>query len=187
MQIPRQISLIVLICSLSCLYSPLSRSQEISIEYATGRDRDAMYLVDVNLALQLDEEILTALRHGVSLEIDVELEIRRERKWIWNKLLKQATLRYQLEHHPLSDDYVVTYINENTREQFQTVDEALHYLGSIKSYPIIEMDRISGEETYLGFARAELNIEELPPPLKPIAYVSSEWHLESQWYEWIIR
>lgn len=175
------------LCCLILLLPITSRAQDISVEYATSREDNAIYLVDIGLKLQLDDQITEALQHGVSLDIDIDLEVRQERKWIWDKLITETTLQYQLQHHPLSDAYLVTNLDADTREQFQTLSEALAYLGSVNNYPLIESEKLLEDKNYIGLVRAELNIEELPPPLKPATYVSSQWHLESDWYEWVFR
>ncbi len=176
-----------LLGSLLLLGSLSAWAQSIIVDYANGRERDGLYLVDINIDMELDEKIITALKHGVSLSFDVELQIRQQRKWLWDRLVEEARLKFELKHHPLTDDYLVTDINDGSREQFQTLEEALRYLGSISNFPATVARKMSGEENYIGLVRAELNIEELPPPLQPITYVSSDWHLKSQWYEWIIR
>lgn len=178
---------IFLLCSLLLLVPAPSWGQDITIKYANGWERDGLYLVDISIELELDEKIINALKHGVSLSFDVELQIRRQRRWVWDKLIEEARLKYELYHHPLSDDYLITNLNDGGREQFQTLDEALKYLGSIRNFPITVARKITGDKNYIGLIKAELNIEELPPPLQPISYVSSDWHLKSQWYEWIIR
>lgn len=187
MQITRQKLFLALLGCLFLFNTSPAGGQEVSIEYASGKVKDTMYLVDVDLQLQLNNRILNALEHGVTLEMDVELELRRERKWIWNKLLEKDRLRYQLEYHPLSDNYVVSDFTTNLSEQYQSLSEALNRLSSVRDYPLIDIKKISGDKTYIVYVKAKLNIEELPPPLQPITFVSSEWHLESQWYEWNIR
>jgi len=176
----------VLYC-LPLLLPAAVHAQDISIVYSASKERQGAYLVDIGLNLQIDEEIINALRHGVSLDIDIELEVRQVRKWLWNKLIKQTTLHYQLQHHPLSGDYLVINLDDRERRQFQTLDKALDYLGSVKDYTLIEKDKLSKDSKYIGLVKAELNIEELPPPLQPATYGSSQWHLESQWYEWPIK
>ncbi|MEJ2761221.1 MAG: DUF4390 domain-containing protein [Gammaproteobacteria bacterium] len=176
----------ILYC-LPLLVPVAARAQVISVEYATSHVNDGIYQVDIRLKMRLNDEIINALKHGVSLNIDVNLEVRRERKWLWNKLIKEVTLHYRLQHHPLSDDFVVTKLGSGAREQFNNLDEALNYIGAIDNYPLIDKARLSGDESYIGLVRAEINIESLPPPLQPSTLISSRWHLESQWYEWVFR
>jgi hypothetical protein len=41
----------------------------------------------------------------------------------------------------------------------------------------------SGEE-YEVLIHAELDIEALPSPLRPLAYITPAWRLNSDWYSW---
>jgi len=187
MRINRHSLILGILYCLPLLTPVAARAQEISVEYATSHVNNGTYLVDVRLKLRLNDEIINALHHGVSLNIDVNMEVRRERKWIWNKLIKKVILHFRLQHHPLSDDFVVTNLDSGAREQFHMLDEALDYIGAINNYPLIDKTRLSGHNSYIGLVSAELNIENLPPPLQPSTFISSRWHLESQWYEWVFR
>lgn len=176
-----------ILCCLSLLLPSLAHAQGISIDSATSKERNAVYMVNIGLELQMSDEIREALRRGVSLEIDVHMEVRLKRKWLWDKLVKEVTLHYKLQHHPLSDVYLVTNLDNNSREQFQTLNEALDYLGAIRNYPLIGEDELEKDRKYQGWIMAELNIQELPPPLQTATYVSSRLHQESKWYEWALR
>ena len=174
-------------CLIGLLLSGVAFAQGISIEYATSKPRENTYVVDAKLTFEFDDEVLNALKHGVSLDIKIIIRLKQERKWLWDKLIKEDVLNYQLQYHPLSTNYLATDIITGKREQFQTLDEALAYLGSVKNHSLIDKNKLNVENNYVGLIKAELNIESLPPPLQPVAYVSSEWQLESQWYEWVIR
>jgi len=144
-------------------------------------------MVNIGLELHMSDDIREALRHGVSLDIDVHMEVRLKRKWLWDKLVKEVTLHYKLQHHPLSDVYLVTHLDDHSREQFQTLDQALEYLGMIRNYPLIGAGKLKKDRKYQGWVKAELNIQELPPPLQTATYVTSRLHQESKWYEWALR
>jgi hypothetical protein len=43
---------------------------------------------------------------------------------------------------------------------------------------------LDSDAAYRGRLRARLDIEALPSPLRPLAYVSPSWHSTGEWYEW---
>lgn len=45
-------------------------------------------------------------------------------------------------------------------------------------------DRLDPEVAYQVHMKAELDIEELPLPLRPIAYLRPAWKLGSSWTKW---
>ena len=45
-------------------------------------------------------------------------------------------------------------------------------------------DEMDKNAAYSVRLQASLDIEALPLPLRPLAYVSPSWHLSSEWYTW---
>ena len=169
------------------VFPGLIYAQHIDIGFATSQCKAGTCFVNARINFDFDDEVLNALEHGVSLDIHVYLRLVQNRKWLWNKVITENTLRFELQYHPLSNNYLVTDLDSGQRQQFQTLEEALVYLGSIKNKQFAEKVELDNDKNYRGRIKAELNIESLPPPLQTAAYVSSQWQLESQWYEWIIR
>ena len=107
MRINRHSLILGILYCLPLLTPVAARAQEISVEYATSHVNNGTYLVDVRLKLRLNDEIINALHHGVSLNIDVNMEVRRERKWIWNKLIKKVILHFRIQNHQKYDWYIM--------------------------------------------------------------------------------
>lgn len=166
---------------------PNAAAEGISIDYASSKLVENAYLLDAKISFDFDEELMVALEHGVELNIDILVRVLRKRKWLWDPVVAKDTIEMRLQHHPLSDDYVVTHLSSDTRHQFPSADAALRYLGSLTNHFLLQKDSIRNDAAYRGRIRARLNIDLLPAPLQPIAYVSKEWHLQSPWYEWVIR
>jgi hypothetical protein len=169
------------------LASPGVLADGIRIEYASGRMAADTYQVDARIRFDFDEEVMSALAHGVQLDIDVLLQVTRERKWLWNAVVARRVLSFTLQHHPLTDDYLVTESWSGQKYQFSTADAAFKHVGTISGHDLIGRDLLSGDGTFTGRIRARLNTESLPAPLQTVAYVSREWKVESAWYEWEIR
>ena len=173
---------------LACLLLSLQAYADgVSIDRASGRTKDNVYLMDAAINYELSDSVLEAVNHGIQLYFDVTIEVRQEHKWLWDDVLKTVTLGYLLQYRPLSSDYLVTNIANGDVETLQDLDEALRYLGTITDYPLIDQSEIKAEGSYRCFIMSELRINTLPLPLQPLAYISPKRHLTSQWYEWIIR
>jgi hypothetical protein len=43
------------------------------------------------------------------------------------------------------------------------------------------------EQNYVLDVRVSLDIESLPAPLRPVAYTSLDWHLNSGWTTWTVK
>ena len=177
--------IIVFLCCLMTVPSVLAEG--IVINHASSRLVDDVYQMDAKLEFNFDPEMIDALEHGVSISIDLDILIKRERNWLWDPKIKEETLSFRLEQHPLSNLYLVTNLKTNNRRQFKTLEEALDFLGTIHNYFLVSQSVLAKDEKYRCMIKAELNTETLPPVIRPIAAVSKKWQLDSPWYEWVIN
>ena len=180
-----RIRLLVLACVL-CL-CPAVQAAEIAIRHASTKLLDDGYALDARIEFSFDDDIRNALDHGVELNIDVFIEIRRERKWLWDPTVKKVRRAFALQNHPLSNNYIVKDLDSGDRHQFATLPDALRFMGTIGNLRVLDAGEVEPDGKYEGFIKAELNVETLPAPLQPIAYVSGYWRTESSWYEWVVR
>ena len=162
-------------------------ASEVNIEFATSSQVEGRYLFDAYINYEFDDEVITALSHGIPLRIDTHIKVKRERRWLWNPVVRAETLSFQLQRLALSDHYLLTNLSTNEKEQFQYLDEALRTLGSINAHFLFDRETINSDSSYVGYLKSELNIEALPPPLRPIAYFSRHWRADSDWYEWLVK
>jgi len=163
---------------------PLS-AQEISIEHASSNLVEEYYRFDASIKYDLDAEVINALEHGVSLNFDIIVRLVRKRNWSWDPTVKEETLSFRLEYHPLSDNYVVTNLDSGKRQQYRHLSEALKSIGTIKAHPLINRGILDADSAYYGYIRARLTIEALPPALRPVIYGSRT--VKSPWHNWMIK
>ncbi len=156
----------------------------IEINYVNCDLNEGFYMLDAGMRVELSEESKKALVHGIPLRIDIEIKVIEKRKWLWDKTLLSRMIVFRLSYQPLTSYYIVTNISNGRRQQFSNLDDVLNYLGEIRDYKLVEFEQIPQDNHYTGLFRAKLNIQSLPTPLRPLAYISSQWHLSSPWYEW---
>jgi hypothetical protein len=168
-------------------HSSIAGTNSIKIESADGVIIEDMYSVNANISYQLGKENRNALEHGIPLEFDIEFRIKKRRPWMWDQTLISRTITYRLEHQPLSGDYLVTRLDNGDLEQFQNLEDVLVYIGKIKNFPLIDTATLGTGGIFYAQVKTHLNIEALPAPLRPLAYISSEWRLSSPWYTWMIK
>ena len=182
LRIIRFITGLILIC-----LAAGAQASDVKIEFATSTLVDNHYQVDAFIEYKFDDEVLTALTNGIPLRIDTHIKIKRERKWLWDPVVRHETLSFQLQRHALSDHYLVTNLITDHKEQFQYLDEALRTLGSIKDHFLFDESTIVSDANYIGYIKSGLNREALPTPLRLIAYFSAHWRAKSAWYEWLVK
>ena len=73
------------------------------------------------------------------------------------------------------------------RESLTSLSEALKQLGSLNELKLPLEQTLPPEEAYSLELRVNLDIEALPAPLRPVAYTSLAWHLNSGWTTWKVQ
>ncbi|MBI1733038.1 MAG: DUF4390 domain-containing protein [Gammaproteobacteria bacterium] len=176
--------IVALALLLALTTAPAEAEEAVEVLSVASNVYDGWHVLDASIRFAFDEELLDALEHGVQLDIDVLIEIKRRRKWLWDPAVSSHRLGFTLQHHPLTGAFVVTEPVARTRHEFADAREALNFLGTIRNYHLLNAGLLSPAEKYDGYLMARLNIDALPAPLQPAAYVSRKWRVESEWLKW---
>ncbi len=186
------------ICSLLLVITESSTSAPDAIEAgfdihnAKTRLADGVFLLDADISFVFSEEALEAIENGVPVTIILEMQVLRERGLIWDKLwwdkeIAQLEGRLRIETRPLSKTYLVRNLNSGELRVFASFGELLVGLGKIRDFPLLDEHLLGDGGRYYLRLRALLDIESLPSPLRPWAYLSALWRLKSDWYQWPIE
>ena len=156
------------------------------VEHAVLRPAGGAWVADARIDFAFSEDNLEAMRNGVALTVIVDIEVRRERGTWWDETLATRQLRYRIETNVLTGRYRVRNLGGGARN-YRSLEEMTESLGRVESVPVIARERLSGDARHAARIRARLDIEALPSPLRPIAYLSPRWRLNSGWFEWRIE
>ena len=158
----------------------------IVVRAADSNIINEMIVIDADVDFLFSADALEAMRSGVALIIDVDFRIKRLRRYIWDPSILNLSRRYRIERHTLTDRYVITDLVTDERRIHDTIDAAVRDLGRIREIPIAEETQLDTALDYRFGIRARLDLESLPPPLRPIAYISPSWRMSSGWYQWTL-
>lgn len=157
---------------------------KFSVNAAEVRRVDDAYLLDLTIDYGLSDLAIEALDNGVPLTVEVQLQVRAADAWVWNASLIEEHLRYRIQYKPLSERYQVTQLPGKDGATFVTREAAVAALGRIHDLHLVSAKQLAPEVDYEVHVRAYLDIEELPLPLRPMAYLRPAWKLESKWTSW---
>jgi hypothetical protein len=155
---------------------------QFSIEHAEIHLVDDVYMLDADLHYKLSEELIEALQNGVSLTLRLTIKVERERSYWWDESIATLKQGYELKYYALGKQYKLKHLNTGIQETFGSLDAALSRLNKLKDLPLLDKYLIENDEIYWVYLQIHLDIESLPVPLRPIAYMSSQWRLSSDWY-----
>lgn len=172
--------IVALFVSTSCL---AVKNSAITIKNASLSQQEQTYFLNALIKYHLSDEATEALHNGVTLTFNVELSIVEPRDWLWKKHHNKIILPYQIKFHTLAGTYQISNNTYRIQRNFSSLSTALHAMGVLNDIP---MRAISPSKNIkrIGSIKAYLNIEALPLPMRPIAYITPGWYLQSNVYEW---
>jgi len=153
---------------------------------AIGLD-DGQYRLEADIDYQFSDKALEALVNGVPLTLEVHVQLRDKSAWIWQDDLLDVRLRYRIRYLALAAVYQVVDLQSDTHQNFHTQRSAFEALGEIRNFTLIGADKLEQGKSYRLSLRSSLDIEALPLPLRPMAYMTSSWKLSSDWSELVIK
>jgi len=159
-------------------------AQAFSLSDASIRLLDGVHRMDTNIDFEFSEEALEALDNGVPLTVVVEVRTESSDAWFWQRPVADHELRYEVRYHPLAGLYSVMDLEAGIQERFATREAAFSMLGTLRNLKVVSDRRLQDGIEYRVMLRAYLDIESLPLPLRPRAYISRGWHLSTGWDQW---
>ena len=153
------------------------RSASISLE-------SGVYYLDTWIEYRLSSDALEALDAAVPLTIQLEVEFINPR-WYWaGENVGNLRQSYQLQYHSLSERYIVLNLNSGEQNTFATLFSALNDLGRITRLPLIDAALLDPNQNHDVRIRALLSTEDMPGPLRFLAFWRRDVAQNSDWYRW---
>jgi len=172
---------------LLCLpYAPLAQDVDLK-RVSITLSEDGRILLDADIRFDLNETVSEALDNGVPLTFETHVQMRRAEAWVWESDVVEHRLRTVLAYRPLSGMYELRNLSGSEQLSFATRDAALRTLGNINGMPVVERSNLDLNQDYLVTVDVRLDIEALPLPMRPKAYLKSDWWLASEPWEWRLR
>lgn len=176
--------LLAFVFSLAASLLPVAHASDFFITGIHSEVKEGVYLLDADIDYRFTDEALDALSNGVPLTVQLTIEIDRVRKWWVNEEIASLEQRYSLQYHALSHQYLLRNLNSGAFYSFPSYPSAVQALGRVREFPLLDSKLILANERYRVSMQAELDIEALPSPLRPVAYITPAWRLKSDWYAW---
>ncbi len=131
----------------------------------------------------LNPAIRAALQDGVTLSFDVEAKVDRVRHLWFDANVVDVTLRRELAYHVVTERFVVRDVSSGDQKSFDTLKEALAYLGKVDGWPILVEPQLDGGR-YIISVRAGVRRGKLPASLRALLFWTDDWQRVSKWYSW---
>lgn len=161
-------------------------ASEISIREAGISTVNGIVMLDATAELELSNDAIDALSSGIALFFELEIRINRARKYLWDRELYNTERRFSIQRHALSEQFVVNDLVTAERRVHDSLDAAIEDLGRVRELPVVDSADLELEPNRFFAIRMRLDLESLPAPMVPLAYLTPSWHMSSGWYQWPI-
>jgi len=160
---------------------------EFEIHSAFIVDEQGVLKLNAHVQYPLTEPIRSALRDGVTLAFDLDLNMSKHRRLWINATVLDMTLRRELTYHAVADRYVVRNDSGEEQASFPTLEDALDQLGRIEDLPVLVKSQLHGDGPWLASVRAGVRRGRMPDTLRTLMFWTDGWHRTSEWYTWTLQ
>jgi len=179
--------LVALVIGTGLAQDEIEREGYFEVRSATTEIVEGVHTLDARLQLVLSSEALAALESGVTLTIELQMQVIRVRRWIVDDVDAELAVRYELEYRPLSQRYIARNLNSGEQDSFATLYSALNSLGRVQGLPVIDDALLRANRDYRVRLRAMLNTQQYPATLRLLFFWRGQWQLQSEWFEWLLE
>lgn len=173
---------------LACAWlSPAVQAGDIEVLAIRAEARDGFYFMDLDARIPLSPDMEDAVESGVPLRFAFDFQLVRNRPYLWDARVLVLRRTVRLERHALAGKYVVLDEVSQQRQVLASLPDALEALGQLRNITLAKLQDLPPEVALRGRVRARLDIEGLPAPMRPVAYLSPSWYLGSGWHTWDVE
>jgi hypothetical protein len=177
----------VLILGTGLAQEGAEREGYFEVRSASTEALAGVHTLDARLQLVLSSEALAALESGVTLTIEMQMQVIRVKRFLVDSVDAEIAVRHELEFRPLSQRYIVKNLNSGDQDSFATLYSALNSLGRVQGLPVIDDELLLPDREYRLRLRAMLNTQQYPAPLRLLFFWRGQWQLQSEWFEWLLE
>ena len=143
--------------------------------------QDESYLLDADLGYEPDEKVMEALGNGIPVVFRISFVV--EEQGLISRELASREVDFTVRFRSLAAFYEVTN-SDGARRTFVSRAALFTYLGELRGIPLVSTTELEPGKNYRYLVKAELDIDSLPLPMRPMAWFSPVWKLSSGWKEW---
>ncbi len=176
----------LLLMSMLMLLTVDAAAGGVTVRDVTLWESDKSYLLDADIDYFPTDTVIEALKNGIPLTFVVTVKVRESDSWLgwFERALTKRKIRFQLRYRPLSSLYEISSDHNQNQRNFVSWKSLFSNLGELRQIAIVEAGKLDAQKSYQVEIKAALDINSLPLPMRPMAYIDSDWDMSSGWSEW---
>jgi len=143
------------------------------------------YQIKADIDYHLSPIAIEAIQSSITLTWCLNIKLEQINA-LWNDTLIKHKYCYQVSYHALLDSYSVHNVQTQKTKYFTSLATALDSMSQIRNLKLIVISALDKNALYTVATKLQFDRETLPLPLRPMAYLDSDWDLSSPWQQWIL-
>jgi hypothetical protein len=158
--------------------------RRFEIRSAFAAPAESVYMLNARLGFTLPEGARAAIRDGVALTLDLEIEVNRARRFWLDETVATLEQHYELVYHALSERFLVRNVNSGEQTSWPTLEDAVESLQLVDRLPILDQSLVLPDFRYEVSLRGRLDVRNLPEALRIVLFWVDDWRQQTDWYTW---
>ena len=175
----------VVVLALLCM--PTAFAADIQLRAPYVASQNGVYVLNTELMFDTPELIERAIREGATLNMDMEIRVRRARAWWRDVELANLQQRYALLYHSVSERFLVRNLNSGAQASYAAFAQAIDSLHHIENLPVVDQALVMPDSRNEISLRVELEVRSIPRVLGLLLFWVDDFTLESDWYTWPMK
>ncbi len=158
----------------------------LAVRTAYVNVRGGVFELNARATYPLNDDIRMALADGVTINIELQVQVHRKRRFWFDSTLVDVTLRRDLSWHAVSERYILRETGSGEQQVYMTLDQALEAAGAVENWPVVVEPQLDPDSTYTISVRAGVRRGRLSDALRTLIFWSDSWNRSSEWYTWTL-
>jgi Domain of unknown function (DUF4390) len=158
----------------------------LAVQTAYVNVRGGVFELNARAIYPLNDDIRTALADGVTVNIELQTQVHRQRRLWFDSTLVDVTLRRELSWHAVSERYILREPGTGEQQVYTTLDVALVAAGEVENWPVVVEPQLDPDSTYTISVRAGVRRGRMSDALRALIFWSDSWNRSSEWYTWTL-
>ena len=182
--LPAMLALLAVLCP--GMADAADMNDRLAVQAAYVNVRGGVFELNARATYPLNDDIRTALTDGVTVNVELQTVVSRQRRFWFDNTLVDVTLRRELSWHAVSERYILREVGTGMQQVFTTLDQALIAGGEVDAWPVVVEPQLDPDSTYTISVRAGVRRGRMSDALRALIFWSDSWNRSSEWYTWTL-
>lgn len=179
-------AMLMLVAQCVALVRAEEADDRLAVRTAYVNVRGGVFELNARATYPLNDDIRTALADGVTVNIELQTQVHRQRRFWFDSTLVDVTLRRELSWHAVSERFILRETGTGEQQVYTTLDQALEAAGEVDSWPVVVEPQLDPDSTYTISVRAGVRRGRMSDALRALIFWSDSWNRSSEWYSWTL-